>query len=183
MSDYKEFEERMNKSIDNLRENFATINAGRANPAILNRVSVEYYGVPSPISQVASVTVPEARQILIQPWDASLLKEIEKSIQKADIGLNPQNDGKVIRLIFPEPTEERRRELAKDAKKYSEEAKVAVRAIRRDAIETYKAKQKASEITEDDLKRAEEEIQKITDKAVAQIDSVLADKEKEIMSV
>jgi len=171
------------KSINNLKENFLTIRAGRANPAILNKVVIPYYGVPTPVSQVASVSVPEARTILIQPWDSSILKEIEKGIQKADLGINPQNDGKAIRLNFPEPTEERRKELVKDVKKFSEECKIAVRAVRRDAIEEYKSKQKKSEITEDDLKRAEDEIQKLTDKSVEQIDKLLADKESEIMSV
>lgn len=181
--EFNEIKEKMDKSINNLKENFSTIRAGRANPAILNKVVIPYYGVPTPISQVASVSVPEARTILIQPWDASILKEIEKGIQKADLGINPQNDGKAIRLNFPEPTEERRKELVKDVKKFSEECKIAVRAIRRDAIEEYKAKQKKSEITEDDLKRAEDDIQKLTDKSVEQIDKLLADKESEIMSV
>ena len=181
--EFNEVKEKMEKSINNLKENFLTIRAGRANPAILNKVVIPYYGVPTPVSQVASVSVPEARTILIQPWDSSLLKEIEKGIQKADLGINPQNDGKAIRLNFPEPTEERRKELVKDVKKFSEECKIAVRAVRRDAIEEYKSKQKKSEITEDDLKRAEDEIQKLTDKSVEQIDKLLADKESEIMSV
>ena len=181
--EFNEVKEKMEKSINNLKENFLTIRAGRANPAILNKVVIPYYGVPTPVSQVASVSVPEARTILIQPWDSSILKEIEKGIQKADLGINPQNDGKAIRLNFPEPTEERRKELVKDVKKFSEECKIAVRAVRRDAIEEYKSKQKKSEITEDDLKRAEDEIQKLTDKSVEQIDKLLADKESEIMSV
>lgn len=183
MSEYDFVKEKMNKSIDNLQENFDGIRAGRANPTILNKVNVEYYGVPTPISQVASVSVPEARMILIQPWDASILKEIEKEIQKADLGINPQNDGRCIRLVFPEPTEERRKELVKDMKKFAEETKIAIRSIRRDALDEYKAKQKASEITEDDLKNAETEIQKITDEFIEKVDSLSKSKEAEIMSI
>lgn len=183
MSDYNQIKERMEKSLNNLEENFNGIRAGRANPTILNKVNVEYYGVPTPISQVASVSVPEARMILIQPWDASILKEIEKEIQKADLGINPQNDGRCIRLVFPEPTEERRKELVKDAKKYAEETKIAIRSIRRDSLDEFKTKQKASEITEDDLKVAETEVQKITDQYVERVDEMLKAKEAEIMSI
>jgi len=183
MSEYNSIKERMEKSLNNLEENYNGIRAGRANPTILNKVNVEYYGVPTPISQVASVSVPEARMILIQPWDASILKEIEKEIQKADLGINPQNDGKSIRLVFPEPTEERRKELVKDAKKYAEETKIAIRSIRRDALDEFKAKQKASEITEDDLKTAETEVQKITDQYVDKVDEMIKAKEAEIMSI
>lgn len=183
MSEYDLIKEKMNKSIYNLEQNFATVRAGRANPAILSKVMVEYYGVPTPISQVASVSVPEARMILIQPWDASILKEIEKQIQKADLGVNPQNDGKVIRILFPELTEERRKDIVKDLKKFAEECRIAVRSIRRDAIDEYKSKQKKSEITEDDLKNAETEIQKITDSSIEKIDNTLKEKENEIMSV
>ena len=181
--DFSEFESKMDKTIDVLKQNLSEVRAGRANPAILNKVSVMYYGVPTPINQVAGISVPEARLIMIQPWDASILKEIEKAILSSDIGINPNNDGKVIRLSFPELTEERRRELVKDIKKMAEESKVAIRAIRRDGIDLAKSKQKNSEITEDELKNAEDTIQKLTDKKIEEIDKVLADKEKEIMSV
>ena len=181
--DYTNLKERMEKSIGAFKEKLSEIRAGRANPAILNKVKIDYYGTPTPINQVAGISVPEARMILIQPWDMNLLKEIEKEILKSDIGINPNNDGKVIRLAFPELTEERRKELAKEIRKIAEEAKVAIRAIRRDGIDEAKAKQKNSEITEDELKSAETEIQKITDKYIDEIDKILADKEKEIMSV
>lgn len=178
-----EIEERMQKTISVFEENLSEIRAGRANPAILNKVSVEYYGVPTPINQVAGISVPEARTIVIQPWDASVLKEIEKAILASDIGLNPNNDGKVIRLSFPELTEERRKDLVKDIKKIAEDSKVAIRSIRRDGIDEAKSMQKESIITEDDLKKAEEQIQKLTDKKIAEIDSILDKKEKEIMSI
>ena len=181
--DFSKIEEKMNKTTIALTEKFAEVRAGRANPAILNRVSVEYYGTPTPINQVAGISVPEARLIVIQPWDASILKEIEKAILASDIGINPNNDGKVIRLNFPELTEERRKELVKDIKKMAEESKVAIRAIRRDAIDKAKAMQKNSEITEDDLRGAEDTAQKLTDKKIEEIDKVLADKEKEILTV
>ena len=176
-------EEKMNKTISVLQENFSEVRAGRANPAILNKIRVDYYGTPTPINQVAGISVPEARLIVIQPWDVSILKEIEKEILKSDIGINPNNDGKVIRLAFPELTEERRKELVKEIKKIAEEAKVAVRSIRRDGIDEAKEKEKNSEITEDELKVAETEIQKITDKNIEEIDKILANKETEIMSV
>ena len=181
--DYTNLKERMEKSIGAFKEKLSEIRAGRANPAILNKVKIDYYGTPTPINQVAGVSVPEARLIVIQPWDVSVLKDIEKAILASDIGLNPNNDGKVIRLAFPELTEERRKDLAKEIRKIAEEAKVAIRAIRRDRIDEAKAKQKNSEITEDELKSAETEIQKITDKYIDEIDKILADKEKEIMSV
>ena len=181
--DYTNLKERMEKSIGAFKEKLSEIRAGRANPAILNKVKIDYYGTPTPINQVAGVSVPEARLIVIQPWDVSVLKDIEKAILASDIGLNPNNDGKVIRLAFPELTEERRKELAKEIRKIAEEAKVVIRAIRRDGIDEAKAKQKNSEITEDELKSAETEIQKITDKYIDEIDKILADKEKEIMSV
>ena len=181
--DFSEIESKMNKTIEVLKQNFSEVRAGRANPAILNRISVEYYGTPTPINQVAGISVPEARSIMIQPWDASILKDIEEAILASDIGINPNNDGKVIRLAFPELTEERRKELVKDIKKTAEEAKVAVRAIRRDGMDKAKAMQKNSEITEDDLRAAEETIQKLTDKKIEEIDRVLADKEKEILTV
>ena len=177
------YEEKMDKTISVFEENLSEIRAGRANPAILNKITVSYYGVPTPINQVAGISVPEARMILIQPWDTSLLKEIEKEILKSDIGINPNNDGKVIRLNFPELNEERRKELVKDIRKLAEEAKVAIRSIRRDAMDEAKEMQKKSEITEDDLKNEENEIQKLTDKKVEEIDNMLANKEKEIMSV
>ena len=180
---YDEIISKMEKTVDVLANNFAEVRAGRANPAILNKIKVDYYGVPTPISQVAGISVPEARLIVIQPWDLSILKEIEKEILKSDIGINPNNDGKVIRLAFPELNEERRKEIVKGIKKTAEDSKVAIRSIRRDGIEEFKKKQKDSEITEDELKMAEDEIQKITDKYVAEIDKLLDSKEKEIMSV
>lgn len=181
--DYKFMEEKMEKSINVYAENLATVRAGRANPAILNKVKVDYYGVETPISQVAGISVPEARLIVIQPWDANILKDIERAILASDIGINPNNDGKVIRLSFPELNEERRKELVKDIKKMAEEAKVAIRSIRRDGIDEFKKQQKESLITEDDLRTAEEDIQKITDKKIEEIDNITANKEKEIMSV
>ena len=180
---YSEIEEKMKKTLSVLDEQLAGVRAGRANPKILDKILVEYYGVPTPINQLANIMVPEARMITIQPWDASVLKEIEKEIQKSDIGINPNNDGKLIRLVFPELTEERRRELVKDIKKMIEDSKVAIRSIRRDGIDDFKAKQKNSEITEDDLKNAEEQIQKLTDKYTDLIDKAYAEKEKEIMSI
>ncbi|MEF2641783.1 MAG: ribosome recycling factor [Clostridia bacterium] len=181
--DYTSLEEKMKKSVSVYEENLAEVRAGRANPSILNKIKVDYYGVPTPINQVAGISVPEARLIVIQPWDLGILKEIEKEILKSDIGINPNNDGKVIRLNFPELNEERRKELVKEVKKMAEEAKIAVRAIRRDAIENYRKMQKDSEITEDELKTAEEDVQKITDKNVNEIDKILENKEKEIMSI
>ena len=180
---YDDIKEKMEKTLSVFENNLAEIRAGRANPAILNKVKIDYYGVPTPISQVAGISVPEARLIVIQPWDTSVLKEIEKEILKADIGINPNNDGKVIRLNFPELNEERRKEIVKNIRKIAEESKVAIRSIRRDGIEEFKKKEKDSEITEDELKAAEEEIQKITDKYVAEIDKLLENKEKEVMSV
>ena len=181
--DYSNIEDRMEKAVGAYERNLSEIRAGRANPAVLNNVKIDYYGVSTPISQVAGVSVPEARLIVIQPWDASVLKEIEKAILTSDIGINPNNDGKVIRLAFPELTEERRKELVKDIKKMAEEAKVAVRSVRRDGIDEFKTKQKNSEITEDDLKVAESEIQKLTDAKIADIDAILEKKEKEVMSI
>lgn len=181
--DYNEIKEKMNKTISVFSENLSEIRAGRANPAILNKIKVDYYGVPTPISQVAGISVPEARLIVIQPWDANILKEIEKEILKSDIGINPNNDGKVLRLAFPELNEERRKEIVKDIKKLAEDAKVAIRSIRRDAIDGFRKQQKDSEITEDELKVAEDEVQKITDSKIEEIDGILANKEKEVMSV
>ena len=181
--DLGNLEERMNKTLSVLEENFSEVRAGRANPAILNKISVDYYGVPTPINQVAGISVPETRLIVIQPWDASVLKDIEKAILASDIGLNPNNDGKVIRLAFPELTEERRKDLVKDIKKIAEESKVAIRAIRRDGIDEAKEMEKESLMTEDELKKAEDQIQKLTDKKIAEIDVILDKKEKEIMSI
>ncbi|MBR3249394.1 MAG: ribosome recycling factor [Clostridia bacterium] len=181
--EYDEIKEKMSKALEVLEQRLAEIRAGRANPAILNKVKIDYYGTPTPINQVAGISVPEARLIVIQPWDASILKEIERAILAADIGINPNNDGKVIRLAFPELNEERRKELVKEVKKIAEESRVAVRGIRRDGIDDAKTKQKNSEITEDELRIAENEIQKITDKNIEDIDKILENKEKEIMSV
>ena len=181
--DYTNIKEKMDKSINVYNEKLSEVRAGRANPAILNKVKIDYYGTPTPINQVAGVSIPEARLIVIQPWDASILKEIEKAIIASEIGINPNNDGKVIRLAFPELTEERRKELVKEIKKMAEDAKVAIRSIRRDAIEEAKAEQKEGNMTEDELKQAENEIQKLTDNSVEEIDKILANKEKEVMSV
>lgn len=181
--DYSELKNRMEKGINAYNERLAEVRAGRANPAILNKVKIDYYGTPTPINQVAGISVPEARLIVIQPWDASILKDIERAILAADIGINPNNDGKVIRLAFPELTEERRKEIVKEVKKMAEEAKVGIRAIRRDGIEEAKKEQKDGEMTEDELKHAEEEIQKLTDKAIEEIDKILENKEKEVMSI
>ena len=181
--DYKNIKEKMEKSINVYNEKLSEVRAGRANPAILNKVKIDYYGTPTPINQVAGVSVPEARLIVIQPWDMSILKEIEKAILASDIGINPNNDGKVIRLAFPELTEERRKDLVKDIKKMAEEAKIVIRTIRRDGIEEAKQEQKNGDMTEDELKQAENEIQKLTDKSVEEIDKILANKEKEVMSV
>ena len=176
-------EEKMNKTISVLQENFSEVRAGRANPAILNKITVDYYGTATPINQVAGISVPEARLIVIQPWDGSVLKEIERAILASDIGITPNNDGKVIRLNFPELNEERRKELVKDIRKMGEEAKVAVRQVRRDGIDDFKKQQKDSVITEDDLKQAEDQVQKLTDKYVEEIDKLTDSKEKEIMTL
>jgi ribosome recycling factor len=181
--DYTNLKEKMEKTISVYSEKLSEVRAGRANPAILNKVKIDYYGTPTPISQVAGVSVPEARLIVIQPWDASILKEIEKAILASDIGINPNNDGKVIRLAFPELNEERRKEIVKDVRKMAEEAKVAIRSIRREGIDAAKATQKNNEMTEDELKQAENEIQKMTDKSIEEIDKILETKEKEVMSV
>ncbi len=179
----KNAESKMDKAINVLKTDLAAIRAGRANPAILDKVTVEYYGVPTPIQQVGTVAVPEPRTITIQPWDASILGEIEKAILKSDVGITPSNDGKTIRLNFPPLTEERRKELVKGISKRGEDCKVAVRNVRRDALEGFKKQKKDGEITEDDLKNLETQIQKLTDKFVGIIDSVISDKEKEILEV
>lgn len=181
--DLSNIEEKMSKTISVLQEDLSEVRAGRANPAILNKIMVNYYGVATPINQVAGISVPEARLIVIQPWDATLLKEIEKEILKAEIGINPNNDGKVIRLAFPELTEERRKELVKDIRKMGEESKVSVRAVRREGMDIAKAEQKDGGMTEDELKSMEDKIQKLTDKKVAEIDQMIENKEKEVMSV
>ncbi len=180
---FNSIEEKMKKTISVFEENLSEVRAGRANPNILNKVKVDYYGVPTPINQMAGVSVPEARMIVIQPWDMSMLKEIEKAINLAELGINPMNDGKVIRLNFPELTEERRKELVKDIRRTSEEAKVAIRAIRRDGIDEARTAQKNGELTEDELSSAENNIQKLTDAKIAEIDTILEKKEKEIMTV
>lgn len=175
--------EKMNKSLDALGNEFASIRAGRANPAVLDKVLVDYYGSPTPVNQMAAISVSEARILVIQPWDKSTLKLIEKAILASDIGINPTNDGSVIRLVFPQLTEERRKELCKSIKKYGEECKVTVRSIRRDTMEKFKAMKKNSEITEDDMKDCEKKVQDLTDKFCADIDKSVSEKEKEIMTV
>ena len=181
--DYTEIEEKMKKTISVFETNLSEVRAGRANPAILNKVTVDYYGTATPINQVAGISVPEARLIVIQPWDMNILKEIERAILAADIGITPNNDGKVIRLAFPELNEERRKELVKEIRKTGEDAKVAIRNARRDGIDEARRRQKNSEMTEDELKQAEDKIQKLTDKYVDEIDNILSNKEKEIMTI
>ncbi|MCL1806467.1 MAG: ribosome recycling factor [Oscillospiraceae bacterium] len=183
MDSYPEIEGKIAKTLEVLGHSYATIRAGRANAAVLDRVMVDYYGTPTPVQQIASISAPEPRILVIQPWDATALKSIEKAIQSSDLGINPTNDGKVIRLAFPQLTEERRKELTKLVHKYGEEAKVAVRNVRRDAIEGFKKQQKKSEITEDDLRETEKDLQELTDKAVKDIDALAAKKEKELMEV
>lgn len=179
----KTAEEKMNKTIDSLHSELATIRAGKANPQILNKISIDYYGTPTPLSQIASISVPDPKTLLIQPWDGSILKEVEKEIQKSDLGINPINDGKVIRLVIPPVTEERRKTLVKDVHKTAENSKVAVRNIRRDAMDKIKTLKKNSEITEDEQKDGEDELQKITDKFIKKVDEILKEKENEIMTV
>ncbi len=178
-----QFDDKMKKSLDNLVEELATIRAGRANPHILDKIKVDYYGTPTALQQVANVNVPEPRMIQIQPWEPSLVKEIEKAILTSDLGLNPSNDGKIIRLVFPELTEERRKELAKDVKKKGENAKVAIRNIRRDANDSFKKLSKASEISEDEVKGLEDDAQKLTDKYIAKVDEAVEAKTKEVLTV
>lgn len=181
--DFKEYSRKMDKTLDVLQENFGAVRAGRANARVLDRIMVEYYGVDTPVGQVGTISSPDARTLVIQPWDGSLLKKIEKAIQTSDLGINPQNDGRVIRLVFPQLTEERRRELTKQVKKYGEDAKVAVRNIRRDAMDYIKALKKKSEITEDDQKKAEKDLQELTDKYIKKVDDACAVKEKELMEL
>ena len=179
----KNYDEKMLKTIEVVKANFASVRAGRANAGVLDRITVEYYGTPTPLNQVAAVSSPDPRTLVIQPWDGSLLKAIEKAIQTSDLGINPQNDGRVLRLAFPQLTEERRKELTKQVKKYGEEGKVAVRNIRRDAMDEIKKKTKKSEITEDDQKNLEKELQDLTDKRCNAIDELTAKKDKELMAV
>ena len=182
-TDYTEFESKMKKTASVLTEQYDSVRAGKANPAVLERITVDYYGSPTPIQQIASVSTPDARSLLIQPWDGSVLKGIEKAILASDLGINPQNDGKQIRLNFPPLTEERRKELIKGVSKTGEEAKVALRNIRRDALDKFKAAQKKSEITEDELHDGEDKMQKLTDKYVKEVDAMVAKKSKELAEV
>ena len=179
----KSAKDKMDKCINSLNREFSTIRAGRANPAVLDKVQVDYYGTPTPINQMAAVSVSEARVLVIQPWDKSSLKAIEKAIQASEIGINPTNDGQVLRLTFPQPTEERRKELVKQVKNDGEQAKVTIRNARRDAMDKVKAMKKNSEITEDDVKDLEKELQKVTDKVIEEVDKAVSEKEKEIMTV
>lgn len=181
--DYKVYSDKMRKSIDAVNADFASVRAGRANASVLDRISVDYYGSPTPIQQIAAIASPDPRQLVITPWDGTALKPIERAIQESDLGINPQNDGKSIRLNFPQLTEERRKELVKQIRKYAEGGKVAIRNIRRDAMEKFKAMKKKSEITEDDLKECEETMQKMTDKRCKEIDELTAKKEAELMAV
>ena len=183
MLDTKIFEEKMGKTVAGFERDLETIRAGRANPNVLSKITVDNYGAPSPISQVANITVPEARLLQIAPWDPNMLKVIEKAIMASDLGINPNNDGKVLRLVFPELTEERRKDLSKEVKKRSEDAKVAIRNVRREAIDTVEKAQKKGDITEDDLKKDKEDIQKFTDKKIEEIDKIVEKKTKEIMTV
>ncbi len=179
----KKAEERMDRRIDHMCKEFSEIRAGRANPAVLDKVKVDYYGTPTPVNQLAAVSVAEARVLTIQPWDISVLRQIEKAIQTSDIGINPQNDGKMIRLIFPPLTEDRRKEIVKDVQKISEDTKVQIRNVRRDTIEKLKTMKKGGELTEDDLKLGEKKIQELTDKFTKQVDKLSADKQKEILEL
>ena len=183
MAEIKEFKNRMIKTASVLSTQFDTVRAGRANAAVLDQIEVDYYGTPTPIRQIASISSPDARTLLIQPWDSSTLKLIEKAILTSELGINPQNDGRVIRLVFPQLTEERRKELAKQVRKYGEEAKVAVRNIRRDAMDTFKKEQKKGEVTEDDLKDLEKDMQKLTDDYIKEVDKLTAAKEKELFEI
>ena len=182
-SDYEIYKEKMRKTIDAVLSQFASVSAGRANPAVLDKITIEYYGAPTPIHQVASIASPDPRTLTIQPWDASCLKLIEKAIQTSDLGINPQNDGKIIRLIFPQLTEERRKELVKLVNKYAEEGRIAIRNIRRAALEDFNNMKKKSEITEDDYKNCEKDLQKLTDDFIKEIDNITDKKEKELFEL
>ena len=181
--DFTEFGRRMDKALDHLSEEFGAVRAGRANAKVLDRITVEYYGQDTPLNGIATISSPDARTLVIQPWDTKLLKDIQKAIQVSDLGINPQNDGRVIRLNFPQLTEERRKDLTKQVKRYAEEAKVAMRNIRRDGMDYVKALKKKSEITEDDQKKAEKDLQDLLDKYIKQVDAALAAKEKELMAI
>ena len=181
--DFKDYERRMSKALDHLDEEFGAVRAGRANPKVLDRIVVEYYGSETPLNGVATISSPDARTLVISPWDTKLLKDICKAIQISDLGINPQNDGKVVRLVFPQLTEERRKELAKQVKKYAEDAKVAMRNIRRDGMDYVKKLKKNNEITEDDQKKAEKDLQDLLDKNIKKVDEALAAKEKELMAI
>lgn len=183
MADLKEFERKMQKTLDVLSSDFGAVRAGRANAQVLDRITVEYYGVPTPLNQVGTVSSPDPRTLVIQPWDNTLLRAIEKAIQTSDLGINPQNDGRVIRLAFPQLTEERRKDLTKQVKKYAEDAKVAIRNIRRDAVDYVKKAQKKGELTEDEQKKAEKDIQELTDKFTKRADEMCGKKEKELMEI
>lgn len=179
----QQYEEKMDKSLDSLLNEFSSIRAGRANPHVLDKIRIDYYGQPTPLQQVANISVPEARTLMIQPWESSLIKEIEKAILCSDLGITPNNDGKAVRLNFPELTEDRRKEMSKDVKKKGESAKVAIRNIRRDANDAFKKQNKANEISEDELKDLEDKVQKLTDKYVDKVDKAVDEKCKEIMTV
>ena len=181
--DFKEFSRKMDRTLDHLEEDFDAVRAGRANAKVLDRISVQYYGSETPLNGVATISSPDARTLVIQPWDTKLLKDIQKAILASDLGINPQNDGRVIRLVFPQLTEERRRDLTKQVKKYAEEAKVAMRNIRRDGMDYVKKLKKNSEITEDDQKKAEKDLQDMLDKYIKKVDAALAAKEKELMAI
>ena len=182
-SDYVQYTDKMDKTIEVMQANFAAVRAGRANAAVLDQIRVDYYGTPTPINQIASIASPDPRTLTIQPWDGSTMKLIEKAIQQSDLGINPQNDGRVIRLLFPQLTEERRKDLIKQIRKYGEESKTAIRNIRRDAMEDFKAQKKKSEITEDDQKNAEKDIQKLTDDFIKELDKICEKKEKELTEI
>ena len=181
--DFKDYAKRMDKALNHLEEEFGAVRAGRANPKVLDRIVVEYYGSETPLNGVATISSPDARTLVIQPWDTKLLKDIQKAIQTSDLGINPQNDGRVIRLVFPQLTEERRKDLTKQVKKYAEDAKVAMRNIRRDGMDYVKKLKKNSEITEDDQKKAEKDLQDLLDKNIKKVDVALAAKEKELMAL
>ena len=181
--DFKDFARRMDKALDHLNEEFGAVRAGRANPKVLDRITVEYYGSETPLNGVATISSPDARTLVISPWDTKLLKDIQKAIQTSDLGINPQNDGRVIRLVFPQLTEDRRKELVKQVKKYAEDAKVAMRNIRRDGMDYIKKLKKNSEITEDDQKKAEKDLQDLLDKYIKKVDEATAAKEKELMAI
>lgn len=181
--EFKEFNRKMDKTMEVLQESFGAVRAGRANARVLDRINVEYYGVDTPVGQVGTISSPDARTLVIQPWDGSLLKKIEKAIQTSDLGINPQNDGRVIRLVFPQLTEERRKDLTKQVRKYAEEAKVAIRNVRRDGMDYLKNTKKKGEITEDDQKKGEKELQELTDKYIKKVDEACALKEKELMEL